>query len=111
MELTLKSIKQLHRRGNGVTTFVASVVNGYLYTFVDNTGNEFTKYSFNIWGAVCKHRTELSPEIVKLREDYRACGMNIQADELETIEIPYEGDRYNFEFSTKENNQINRIKK
>ena len=111
MELTLKSIKQLHRRGNGVTTFVSSVVNGYLYTFVDNAGNEFTKYSFNIWGSVCKYRTNLSPEIVKLREEYINCGMTSQADELETIEIPYEGDRYDFEFSTKENNQINRIKK
>ena len=111
MNLTLKSIRQLHRRGNGVTTFVSSVVNGYLYTFIDDAGNEYTKYSFNIWGAVCKHRTELSPEIVTLRNDYIKCGMISQAEELETIEIPYEGDKYNFDFSIKENNQINRIKK
>ena len=41
----------------------------------------------------------------------RECGMIMQADELETIEIPYEGDVYNFDFSIKDNNQINRIKK
>jgi len=111
MELTLKSIKQFFRRGNGVTTFVSSVGNGYLYTFIDNNGKEYTKYSFNIWGTVCKYRTILSPEIVKLQNDYRACGMIPQADELETIEIPYEGDVYNFDFSIKENNQINKIKK
>jgi len=111
MELTLNSIKQIHRRGNGVTNFVSSVVNGYLYTFLDCDGKEYTKYSFNIWGAVCKHRTELSPEIIKLRNDYIKCGMISQAEELETIEIPYEGDKYNFNFSIKENNQINRILK
>lgn len=38
MELTLKSIKQFFRRGSGVTTFVSSVGNGYLYTFVGNMG-------------------------------------------------------------------------
>ena len=111
MELTLKSIKQFFRRGSGVTTFVSSVLNGYLYTFADNNGNEYTKYSFNIWGTVCKHRTKLSPEIVKLQNDYRSCGMMMQADELETIEIPYEGDVYDFNFSIKDNNQINKIKK
>jgi len=111
MELTLKSIKQFFRRGSGVTTFVSSVGNGYLYTFVGNNGKEYTKYSFNIWGAVCKYRTTLSPDIVKLQSDYRACGMSMQADKLETIEIPYEGDIYNFDFSVKDNYQINRIKK
>lgn len=111
MQLTLKSIKQFFRRGSGVTNFVSSVANGYLYTFTDNEGKEYTKYSFNIWGAVCKYRTELSPEIVKLQNNYRSCGMILQADELETVEIPYEGDIYNFDFSIKENNQINRIKK
>jgi hypothetical protein len=109
MELTLKSIKQFFRRGNGVTSFVSSVGNGYLYIFVDTNGQEYTKYSFNIWGSVCKYRTKLSPEIVKLQNDYRNCGMIMQADELETIEIPYEGDIYNFDFSIKDNNQINRI--
>ena len=111
MELTLKTIKQFFRRGNGVTTFVSSVGNGYLYTFTDSNGNEYTKYSFNIWGAVCKYRTALSPEIIKLQNEYRCAGMVFQAEELETIEIPYEGDIYNFDFSIKENNQINRIKK
>lgn len=111
MVLTLKSIKQFFRRGNGVTNFVSSVGNGYLYIFVDKNGEEYTKYSFNIWGTVCKYRIELSSEIVKLQNDYRMCNMILQADELETIEIPYEGDVYDFDFSTKNNNQINRIKK
>ena len=48
--------------------------------------------------------------MVKLQNNYRKCGMLSEADELETIEIPYEGDFYDFDFSIKENNQINRIK-
>lgn len=110
MELTLKSIKQFFRRGNGMTNFVNSVGNGYLYTFIDNSGNEYDKYSFNIWGTVCRYRTELSPEITQLQKEYRDCGMIFQADELETINIPYEGDKYDFEFSIKDNNHINKIK-
>lgn len=113
MELKLKKIKNFYRRGNGMTNFVSSVSNGYLYTFSDADGKEYTKYSYHIWGTVCKYRTKLSDEIVNLQKEYLACGMVFQAKELEEIEIPYEGDVYNFEFTLKPStkDEILRIKK
>ena len=111
MKLTITKIQQKFRRGNGITNFNASVLNGYLYTFSDENGNEYNKYSFNIWSTVCKHRISLSSEIIELRKRYIAHGMINEAEQLESIEIPYEGDVYEFNFSSHKNGDINRIKK
>ncbi len=112
MKLILKEIKEFSRRAAGVTNANGFVSNGYLYVFEDENGKIFTKYSHHIWDVICKFRTKASDELLKLQEEYRKCGMNRQANDLEGL--LFEGDEFDFNFTFKINkynqNGITRIK-
>lgn len=115
MILQLVEIKEFKKMSNGVSKFVSYKNNGRLYIFKDEKGKEYTKYSFNVWTTITKHRIKQSDVILNLINSYNDCGMISQAEELKKTEIPFEGDIFDFGFTYKLNqynqNEIIKITK